>query len=124
MKSILQQIKPYRIYLLAVLAAFLFMRSCGKDMKISRLERTVKTYSLNNDSLINVVSSMHAKRISDSTYYECQLLRAQRDVHLFYHDEISNLNRSPQMMQFHTKVIANKDSLEAKLAEHCSTRKR
>ena len=109
MKVIIQMLKQHQVYILGVLVVFFFMRSCSRGSHLR--------YAREDYAVCQVVSDSLEKRIlilEDSISYMsaiCERRVFDREkakelqVHLYYDDKFDELDRGPQMMNFHINVI-------------------
>jgi hypothetical protein len=96
-KKIVIFLKTYKVHILATLAFFFFLRSCSKSREISRLERANKKIEYVADSLQTRVESLKEDKIA---------------IHVWYDNWISKKDRGSQLMELHSVVKHNIDSLQ------------
>lgn len=93
-------LKKYHVYILAGLLVIVFFRSCGKSRDINKLEKSEATKIEVIDSLNLVISSQSAKLDSIP-----EIIREEKlSIYLMLDDTISRVDRTPQLMGFHTLI--------------------
>lgn len=93
-------IKKYQIHILVTLLAIFFVRSCGRGRTVSKLEKVEIANVEKIDSLQNVIIIKDSKLDSIP-----EILRTEKlSIYLSLDDTISRVDRTPQLMGFHTLI--------------------
>jgi hypothetical protein len=100
MKNIIEMVKKYKVYILGVLLALFFMRSCSRGVVISKMEKSDKVKIEEMDSLKSVITLQKNKIDSFA-----EVLREEKlSIYLYLDDTISRVDRSPQLMGLHKMI--------------------
>ncbi len=90
----------YKVHILATILAIVFIGSCSKSRKISRFEKAEVEYTNSIDSLNTVISIKDARLDSIPEILKIEKL----SIYLSLDDTISRVDRTPQLMGFHTLI--------------------
>ena len=103
MKKILELIKKYKVYILAVLLLIFFFKSCSKSTDIKKLDKLSATQKIQLDSLNSKIDSIP------------EIIRVEKiNIHLEYDEWISSKDRGSQLMELHSIVKNNIKDLQKK----------
>lgn len=103
MKKILELIKKYKVYILAVLLLIFFFKSCSKSTDIKKLDKLSTTQKIQLDSLNSKIDSIP------------EIIRVEKiNIHLEYDEWISSKDRGSQLMELHSIVKNNIKELQKK----------
>ncbi len=103
MKKILELIKKYKVYILAVLLLIFFFKSCSKSTDIKKLDKLSTTQKIQLDSLNSKIDSIP------------EIIRVEKiNIHLEYDEWISSKDRGSQLMELHSIVKNNIKNLQKK----------
>jgi PBP1b-binding outer membrane lipoprotein LpoB len=103
MKKILELIKKYKVYILAVLLLIFFFKSCSKSTDIKKLDKLSTTQKIQLDSLNSKIDSIP------------EIIRVEKiNIHLEYDEWISSKDRGSQLMELHSIVKNNIKDLQKK----------
>jgi len=98
----------YKFYIICAILAIVFIRSCGKSRNINRFEKAETEFTNSIDSLSNIIVINNAKLDSIP-----ELLRTDKlSIYLALDDTISRVDRTPQLMGFHTLIKDKIKSLQ------------
>jgi hypothetical protein len=93
-------IKKYRIHILVSIMVIFFFRSCGRGRTISKMEASESINIRLIDSLNSVIIIKDSKLDSIP-----DILRTEKlSIYLSLDDTISRVDRTPQLMGFHTII--------------------
>jgi hypothetical protein len=99
MKKIIELVKKYNVYILALLFVFFFFKSCGKSTDIKKLEKA------------NVELQQKVDRYEEKIDSFPEILRKEKlSIYLSLDDTISRVDRGPQLMGLHKMI---KDSVKS-----------
>ena len=102
-------LKMYKLYIITGILVIILFRSCGKSRNINKLEKVKLVNTEMIDSLSNVIKVKDSKLDSIP-----EILRIEKlSIYLSLDDTISRVDRTPQLMGFHTLI---KDKI--KLLQH------
>ena len=93
-------IKKYLVYIIAGLLVIVFLRSCGKSRSINRLEKV-------NISNVEMIDSLNTTiKIKDARLDSIpEIARIEKlSIYLSLDDPISRVDRTHQLMGFHTLI--------------------
>jgi hypothetical protein len=93
-------IKKYLVYIIAGLLVIVFLRSCGKSRSINRLEKV-------NISNVEMIDSLNTTiKIKDARLDSIpEIARIEKlSIYLSLDDTISRVDRTHQLMGFHTLI--------------------
>lgn len=103
MKKILELIKKYKVYILAILLLIFFFKSCSKSTDIKKLDKLSTTQKIQLDSLNSKIDSIP------------EIIRVEKiNIHLEYDEWISSKDRGSQLMELHSIVKNNIKDLQKK----------
>ena len=103
MKKIINFIKKYKVYILAILLLIFFFKSCSKSTDIKKLEKTKANQEVQIDSLSKKLDSIP------------EIIRIEKiNIHLEYDGWISSRDRGSQLMELHSIVKNNVKKLQKK----------
>ena len=106
MEKVKNFLVKYQVWILSILLAIFFMRSCSRGRSVSRLEKSQYTNVEMIDSLKNIVNDRD-KQIGEFP----EIIRGTKlQIYLHLDDTISRVDRSPQLMGLHKMI---KDSVKA-----------
>jgi hypothetical protein len=108
MKTILEFLKKYKIYILSGLLVIFLFRSCSKTGQITKLEKTNKSNQVKIDSLTKVLSEQKNQIDNISEVVRREKIK----VHTMYDNWISEKDRGEQLMELHKIVKQNLKKLE------------
>jgi PBP1b-binding outer membrane lipoprotein LpoB len=108
MKGLIEMIKKYKVYILAVLLVIFFFRSCSKSTSARKAEKVITEKEVVIDSLVNVIKLKESKIDSFP-----EILRQEKlEIHLDYDNYISEKDRGEQLMELHMIVKDNIKELQ------------
>lgn len=106
MEKIKKFLVKYKVWVLSILLAVFFVRSCSRGRSMNRLEKSQYSNVELIDSLKIVVDNKN-KQISEFP----EIIRgAKLAIYLHLDDTISRVDRSPQLMGLHKMI---KDSVKS-----------
>jgi hypothetical protein len=93
-------IKKYKVYILAGFVVLFFFRSCGKSRSISKLEK-IETANVEMIDSLQIVIEIQDDKLDSIP----EILRIEKlGIYLSLDDTISRVDRTPQLMGFHTLI--------------------
>ncbi len=99
MKKVIELVKKYKVYILAILFIFFLFKSCGKSSDIKKLEKS------------NIELQEKVDRYEEKIDSFPEILRKEKlSIYLSLDDTISRVDRSPQLMGLHKMI---KDSVKS-----------
>lgn len=102
MEKITNFFKKYKLVIISILMVFFMFKSCNKSSNINKLEDDNIALSEKNDSLNSVIK--YQKNKIDSLP---EIIRINKlSIYLELNKEISEMDRTPQMMEFHKGINA------------------
>jgi hypothetical protein len=90
----------YKIHILVIILGITFFRSCAKSRNISKLEKLEISCTNTLDSLNNIIILKNARLDSIPEILKAESL----SIYLSLDDTISRVDRTPQLMGFHTLI--------------------
>ena len=103
MNKIIELLKKYNIYILAILLVVFFVRSCGRGVTISKLGKVEIQQVEKIDSLNGVITTKTQKIDSFPEFLRLEKL----NLHMDYDHFISKQDRGEQLMELHMVVKKN-----------------
>lgn len=108
MKTFINFIKKYKIYILSTLLFIFVIRSCSTSSNVRKLEKNKTKNELQIDSLNNLIKGQ-----KDTINNISEVIRIEKiKVHTEYDNYISSKNRGEQLMELHKVVKQNIKDLE------------
>ena len=108
MKNFIELIKKYKLYILGVLLAFFFLRSCSKSTQARKATEGITEKEVVIDSLKNVIKG-NEKTINGFP----EIIKQEKiKIHTEYDNYISEKDRGQQLMELHMIVKENLKKLQ------------
>jgi hypothetical protein len=108
MKKIIELLKKYKVYILGILLVVFFVRSCGRGVTITKMEKVEKVQIEEIDSLNGVIKIKTQKIDSFPEFLRLEKL----NLHMDYDHYISKQDRGEQLMDLHMVVKDNIKDLQ------------
>jgi hypothetical protein len=108
MEKIKNFVSKNALMIVGLLLLVMFMQTCNKNGKIRRLTKQKTQLEIQKDSLAVLVPSEENVKLND--------FKSQYAVYDKINNEMSKLNRQPQMMVFQNEfILPRKEDLEKKI---------
>jgi hypothetical protein len=108
MKTVIEFVKKYKVYILATLLALFFFRSCIKSGQVRKLEKT----NSQNQEVVDSLNTIINNQADTITNFPEVMRKEKIKIHTEYDNYISEKDRGNQLMELHMIVKDNLKELQ------------